>query len=235
LNEAAVKFTGLKNPVGKIIRWHEKDNPVVGVVNDMVMRSPYMPVEPVFFTLSPNPRIHIITIRINPSMPIRSAIAKISPVFKKYSPESPFEYRFTDEAYNSKFLGEEQISHLAAVFGVFAILISCLGLFGLSSFVAEQRTKEIGVRKVLGASVFNIWQLLSKEFVMLVTISLLISAPISFYSMHVWLQDYAYRTALSWWIFAVTGFGALLITLLTVSFQSIKAAMANPVKSLRTE
>jgi ABC-type antimicrobial peptide transport system permease subunit len=235
LNEAAVRFTGLKKPVGKTIRWHGKENPIVGVVKDLVMQSPYMPVEPVFFTLSPNPRIHVITIRIKPAIPVREAIAKISLVFKKYNPGSPFEYRFTDDTYNFKFLGEEQIGHLATVFAIFAIFISCLGLFGLASFVAEQRTKEIGVRKVLGASVISIWQLLSKEFVILITISLLISVPISFYCMHRWLQDYSYRTTLSWWIFAVTGFGALFITLLTVSFQAIRAAVANPVKSLRSE
>ena len=235
LNEAAVKFTGLKNPIGKTIRWHGKENPILAVVKDMVMQSPYMPAEPVFFTLSPNPRIHVITMRINPAISIHEALAKITPVFKKYNPGSTFEYRFTDETYNLKFLGEEQIGHLATVFAIFAIFISCLGLFGLSSFVAEQRTKEIGVRKVLGASVFNLWKLLSEEFVMLAGISLLISIPIAYYCMHAWLQDYIYRTALSWWIFAATGFGALLITLLTVSFQAIRAAVANPVKSLRTE
>jgi putative ABC transport system permease protein len=121
------------------------------------------------------------------------------------------------------------------VFAVLAIFISCLGLFGLASFVAEQRTKEIGVRKVLGASVFDLWQLLSRDFVILVFISLFIATPTVYYFMHNWLQNYQYRTNLSWWIFAATGVGALLITLLTVSFQSIKAAIANPVKSLRTE
>jgi putative ABC transport system permease protein len=235
LNEAAVKFTGLKNPVGKNIRWHGKDNLIVGVVNDMVMQSPYMPAEPVFFTLTPNSRIHVITIKINPSVFIHEAIAAIAPVFKKYNPGSPFEYQFTDDNYNLKFSGEEQIGHLATIFAVFAIFISCLGLFGLSSFIAEQRTKEIGVRKVLGASVFNIWRLLSKEFVILIMISLLISVPVAFYFMNNWLQNYPYRISLSWWIFATTGFGALFITLLTVSFQAVKAAVADPVKSLRTE
>lgn len=235
LNETAVKFMGLKNPVGKNIRWHGKENPIIGVVNDMVMQSPYMPVEPVFFTLSPNQRIHVVTIRIGSSVPVRDALNKMSHVFKKYNPGTPFDYQFTDDSYSRKFLGEEQIGHLATVFSIFAILISCLGLFGLASFVAEQRTKEIGVRKVLGASVINIWQLLSKEFVILIAISLCVAVPVSFYCMNKWLQNYAYRTTLNWWMFAATGAGALFITLLTVSYQAIKAAVANPVKSLRAE
>ncbi|MEP6750245.1 MAG: ABC transporter permease [Bacteroidota bacterium] len=235
LNEAAVRFTGLKSPVGKTIRWHGRENPIIGVVKDMVMESPYMPVEPVFFTLSPNSRIHVITMRINPSSTISNALNKIAPVFKKYNPGVPFEYQFTDETYNRKFTGEEQVGRLASVFAVFAILISCLGMFGLASFIAEQRTKEIGVRKVLGASVLSIWQLLSREFLQLIAISLLISVPIAVYFMNGWLQNYVYRTSLSWWIFAVTGVAALLITLLTVSYQAIKAAVANPVKSLRSE
>ena len=235
LNEAAVKFTGLTNPVGKTIRWHGRENPIVGVVKDMVMQSPYMPVEPVFFTMSQNSRIHVVTMRLNPAVSVSDAVARVTAVFKKYNPASPFEYRFTDDSYNRKFLGEEQIGHLAMVFAVFAIFISCLGLFGLAAFVAEQRTKEIGIRKVLGASVLGIWRLLSSEFLLLVALSMLISVPIAFYCMHHWLQNYVYRTSLSWWIFAATGAGALLITLLTVSYQAIKAARANPVKSLRAE
>ena len=137
--------------------------------------------------------------------------------------------------YAKKFGDEVRISNLAAVFAVLAIFISCLGLFGLASFVAERRTKEIGVRKVLGASVFNLWSLLSKEFVVLVLISFLIAAPVAWYFMQHWLQNYQYRIHLSWWVFAATGIAALMITLLTVSFQSVKAAVANPVNSLRSE
>jgi putative ABC transport system permease protein len=235
LNEAAVKFIGLTNPVGKTIRWHGRQNPIVGIVKDMVMESPYTPVAPVFFTMSQNPRIHVITMRLNPAVSIHAAIAGITIVFKKYNPASAFEYRFTDDNYNRKFLGEEQIGHLAMFFAVFAIFISCLGLFGLAAYVAEQRTKEIGIRKVLGASVLGIWQLLSKEFALLVMLSMLISVPIAYYCMQHWLQNYIYRTSLSWWIFVATGAGALLITLLTVSYQAIKAALANPVKSLKAE
>jgi len=168
-------------------------------------------------------------------MPVRDALAKIQPVFKKYDPASPFEFKFIDDEYAKKFSNEQRIANLASVFAILAIFISCLGLFGLASFVAEQRTKEIGIRKVLGATVFNLWRLLSKEFVALVIISLLTAIPIAYYFMHNWLQNYQYHTELSGWIFVAAGLGAMVITLLTVSFQAIKAAIANPVKSLRTE
>jgi putative ABC transport system permease protein len=162
-------------------------------------------------------------------------LAKMKPVFQKYNPESPFAYQFVDDEYAKKFANEERISSLATFFASLAIFISCLGLFGLASFVAEKRTKEIGVRKVLGASIFIIWRLLSKEFVLLVLVSLVISIPISYYVMSNWLQNYNYRTDIVWWIFAATGLAAVAITLVTVSFQAIKAALANPVKALRSE
>jgi ABC-type antimicrobial peptide transport system permease subunit len=140
-----------------------------------------------------------------------------------------------DDEYEQKFSDEQRVGHLATVFAVLAVFISCLGLFGLASFVAEQRIREIGVRKVLGASLFHLWQLLSTDFVILVIISCGIAIPISGYFLHGWLQQYEYRTPLSWWIFAASGLGALLITLLTVSYQAIRAALMNPVNSLRTE
>jgi len=163
------------------------------------------------------------------------ALPKIEAVFKKLIPAVPFDYQFVDEDYAQKFAAEERIGKLAGFFTILAVFISCLGLFGLSSFIAEQRTKEIGIRKVLGASAFSLWRLLSNEFSALVIISLFIAVPFAYYFMHNWLQDYQYRAPLSWWIFASAGVGALIITLLTVSFQAIKAAIANPVKSLRTE
>ncbi len=156
-------------------------------------------------------------------------------VFKKYNPAAPFEYTFVDDEYGKKFGTETRIGNLALIFAVFAIFISCLGIFGLASFIAEQRTKEIGVRKVLGASVMNLWGLLSKDFVVLVSIAVGIAAPIAWYFLNGWLENYPYRTEISWWIFAVSGVGALVITLLTVSFQSVKVALRNPVKSLRSE
>jgi len=234
LNESAVKLTGLKNPVGEILRFNKQDLTIVGVVKDMVMQSPYTPVLPTIFFLNYK-FVNFITVRINPNMPVQEALSKIEPVFRQYNPGSPFVYQFTDEVYARKFSGEQRVGKLATVFAILAILISSLGLFGLASFVAEQRTKEIAVRKVLGASVFNVWRMLSLEFITLVTISLLAATPIAYYFMYHWLQNYQYRTEIPWWIFLATGAGALIIAIMTVSFQAIKAAIMNPVKSLRSE
>ena len=162
-------------------------------------------------------------------------MSKIESVLKEVVPTALFDYKFVDEEYARKFSQEERIGKLSGIFSILAILISCLGLFGLASFVAEQRTKEIGIRKVMGATVSGIWQMLSKDFVVLVIISCIIAIPIAIYFMGGWLQKYQYRTTISWWIFLVTGIGAMVITLLTVSFQAVKAALMNPVKSLRSE
>jgi ABC-type antimicrobial peptide transport system permease subunit len=174
-------------------------------------------------------------VKINPKVNIESALAAIRNVFKKYDASQPFSYKFVDEEYEKKFRNEQRIGSLASCFSNLAIFISCLGLFGMAMYMAEQRRKEIGIRKVLGASAFSVWRLLSKDFVALVSISLLIAIPVAYYFIHNWLQNYEYRTPISWWIFVTVGIGALIITLLTVSFQAIKAAVANPVKSLRSE
>lgn len=234
LNESAVAFIGLKDPVGKIIRWEKKPYRVIGVVEDLLVQSPYKPVRPSLFHIS-NDQESVFIIRMSPSLSIKEALSKIEAVFKKYDPASPFKADFVDEEFAKKFGNEKRLGELATFFAILAIFISCLGLFGLASFVAEQRTKEIGIRKVLGASVVNVWKMLSKDFVVLVIISCFIAIPIAFYYMNQWLQKYDYRTSVSWWLFAVAALGALIITLLTVSFQAIRAAMANPVKSLRTE
>jgi putative ABC transport system permease protein len=235
LNEAAVQFMGLKNPVGEIIDWNGQQLQVIGVVKNMIMRSPYDPVRPILYFLGSNTGGGCMIMKLNPNKPAGESLAKIETVFKKFNPEQPFEYQFVDEAYAGKFSNEQRVGKLAGSFALLAILISCLGIFGLASFVAEQRTKEIGVRKVLGASVFNCWKLLSKDFLWLVCISLLIATPLGWYFMNGWLQNFEYRAPVSWWVFAIAGFSALIITLVTVSFQSIKAAMMNPVKSLRSE
>ena len=198
------------------------------------MQSPYEPVQPTVFLVNPD-WVGIIIVRIKPTLAMHDALAKIETVFKKYNPGAPFDYKFADDEYAQKFSNEERIGNLSTFFAVLAIFISCLGLFGLASFVAEQRTKEIGIRKVLGASVFNVWKLLSKDFVVLVIISCFIAVPIARYYLYHWLQKYEYHTEISWWVFAIACIGASVITLLTVSFQAIKAAIANPVKSLRTE
>jgi len=234
LNETAVKYIGLKNPVGEIIKWDGVPYKIIGIIKDMVVESPYAPVRPMLFHLSKY-QGSVMIARINPAASAGEALSKMETIFKKYNPAQPFEYQFVDEEYAKKFGNEQRVGKLASVFAILAILISCLGLFGMASFVAEQRIKEIGVRKVLGASVFNLWSLLSKDFVLLVLLSCAIAIPTAYYFLHQWLQSYQYRTEISWWIFVAAGISALIITLLTVSFQAIKAAVANPVKSLRTE
>ena len=234
LNETAAKRMGLTRPIGEIVRWDGKPHQIVGVVKDMVMESPYQPIQPCLFVLDYE-WDNFITVRLKPGLPARDALAQTEAVFKKYNPNAPFDYKFVDQEYARKFADEERVGKLASVFAVLAIFISCLGLFGLAMFTAEQRTKEIGIRKVLGASVGNLWSLLSKDFVYLVGIAFVIATPIAYYFLSGWLQKYAYRTEMSWWIFGLAGAGALVITLLTVSFQSIKAALMNPVKSLRSE
>lgn len=240
INEAAARFMKMDHPVGEIITWKNDKAlytyTVLGVIKDAVMESPYKPVGPtLFFIKSLNGGVSCLNIRVKPGVMMSKALPEIEAAFKRIIPAVPFEYKFADEEYAKKFAAEEYVANLATFSGILAVFISCLGLFGLASFVAEQRTKEIGIRKVLGASVFNLWRLLSKEFVSLVIISFVIAAPVAYYFMNGWLQDYQYRTNLSWWIFGSAGIGALIITLLTISMQSIKTAVANPVKSLRAE
>ncbi len=236
LNEAAVKYMGLKNPVGQTLNFgrDHTNHLIIGVIKDMVMESPYEPAKQTIFYIGKYD-FDAVTIRINPQMSAHDAISKIAAVCKKYAPSVPFAYSFVDDDYAKKFATEERIGKLASSFAGLAIFISCLGLFGMASFMAEQRVKEIGVRKVLGATVFGLWRLMSKDFVALIVIALFIAIPIAFYLMHDWLQKYTYHSELSWWVFAATSGGAILITLLTVSYQSIRAALANPVKSLRSE
>ncbi len=236
LNESAAKIISPNKDtsVGKFINWNGKKYQVVGVIKDMVMRSPYEPVLPSVFLLDYD-WANVVTVKLKTAMSTSEALSKVETVFRKHNPGSPFDYKFIDQEFGKKFAAEERVGKLASFFAVLAIFISCLGLFGLASFVAEQRTKEIGIRKVLGASVSNLWTLLSRDFVLLVLISCVIAIPIAYYFLNEWLQKYEYRTEVSWWIFAVSGFGALAITLLTVSFQAIRAALMNPIKSLKSE
>ncbi len=234
LNEAAVNFMGLKNPVGETVTWWDRPLTIVGVIDNMVMNSPYDEPKPTIFNLATDEQA-ITLAKINPSFNAKDALAKIETVYKKFEKDQPFEFNFADEEYAKKFTSEVRVSKLAGFFAILAIVISCLGLFGLASFVAAQRIKEIGVRKVLGASVFSVWNLLSRDFVVLVLISFCIAVPVAWYAMNTWLQGYNYRISIGWEIFAVAGLLAIVIALVTVSFQAIKAAIANPVKSLRTE
>ncbi|CAG5069665.1 hypothetical protein DYBT9623_02401 [Dyadobacter sp. CECT 9623] len=234
LNEAAVKLTGIKDIVGKTIRYNKKPMQVVGVIKDMVMQSPYEPAVPTIFMLNYE-WASLINVKLLPGKPADQALKKVKAVFRKHDQDSPFAFKFADDEYDAKFRAEERIGKLARVFAVLAIIISCLGLFGLAAYTAEQRTKEIGIRKALGASVAQMWAMLSKEFIYLVLISCVLASPIALYFLSDWLKRYEYHIELSWFVFAISAFTAILITLLTVSFQAIKAALTNPVKSLRSE
>lgn len=240
VNEAAVKYMRMTDPIGQPftdlteLGAHKWTRTIVGVVKDIVARSPYEDVAPAFYV--PNAREeNMMHIRIDPKVSASEAMPKIIAAAESAAPDVALEYTFADEVYGQKFNQDERVGKLSSIFSVIAIFISCLGLFGLSSFIAQQRTKEIGIRKVMGASVSNLWQMLSKDFVLLVIIACVVAIPIGWYMMSSWLEKFQYRTEISWWTFVLTCLGAVAITLLTVSYQSIKAALMNPVKSLRSE
>jgi putative ABC transport system permease protein len=233
LNEAAVALIGIKNIIGETISFNGHDFHVIGVAKDMISNSPYDRIDPTAFLGSGYH--NVITLRIRPGAPVHTALASIEPIFKRHNPSSPFLYHFVDDVYSAKFEAEERVGNLATVFATLAICISCLGLFGLAAFMAEQRIKEIGVRKVLGAGVVALWALLSKDFLKLTVLSILLAVPLAWYGMNQWLRGYQYRATLSVWIFVAAGIGIIGITLLTVSYQSLRAALMNPVRSLRSE
>jgi len=238
INESAAKDLGVDNPVGETLIWNRNGEryryTILGVVKDMVKGSPFEPTFPSMLFLSNRP-LEFLYIRINPEVSTHEALPKIQKAFTELIPAVPFDYTFADENYNAKFKGEERIGTLGTIFSVLAIVISCLGLFGLASFVAEQRTKEIGVRKILGASILNLWTMLSWEFVMLVTISCMIAIPLAYTLMSNWLQQYEYRAPIGWEVFAIAATLSMAITLITVSYQAIKSAVVNPAHSLRSE
>ncbi|HEA30671.1 MAG TPA: ABC transporter permease [Leeuwenhoekiella sp.] len=237
LNEAAVKLAGFKDPIGKKIYTFGSDKTpisytVIGVVKNFNFESLRQQVGPLSFSLGANDWVSAYRFS---TTDVGALINTIEGKYKAASPEMPFKYEFLDEAFDTMYRQEQRVGKVALTFAFLAIVIACLGLFGLATYIAEQRTKEIGIRKVLGASVSSIVSMLSKDFIKLVLIAFIIAIPIAFWTMHEWLQEFAYRINISWWIFLATGGTALLIALLTVSFQAIKAAIANPVKSLRTE
>jgi len=238
LNEAAVKRMRFKEPINQIITWSLSNAPnhlrVIGVVKDALTNAPFSAAEPTIFIFQPGWTFNIMY-RLSPEVSTQAALAKLKPVFNKYNPDYPYEYHFIDEDYAAKFDLEMLIGRLAGIFAALAVFISCLGLFGLAAYVAEQRTKEIGIRKVLGASVPQVWLLLSKDFIILVIISCVIASPLAFYFLHTWLQNYYYRIRIGPGVFILSAIMAIAITVITISFQAIKAALANPVKSLRTE
>ncbi|MFD0750978.1 ABC transporter permease [Mucilaginibacter calamicampi] len=235
INESAARFLGFKDAIGKKLKWDGKTYTIIGVVNDIMQESPFYPVRPSVYHLGNYDNMTNLIVKLNPQKSVAQQLLLIEQVWKKYTSGISLRYKFVDDQFEGKFKAEERIGKLALYFAVLAIFISCLGLFGMASFVAEQRTKEIGIRKVLGAGVGNVWRLLSSEFFALVLISCFIATPIAWYYLQNWLIKYDYRISISWEVFAAAAIIALVITVLTVSFQAIKAALANPIKSLRSE
>jgi ABC-type antimicrobial peptide transport system permease subunit len=234
LNRAAAEYVGLERAVGETMRWGGEAFEIIGVVDNMVVTSPYAEPSPSIFVANRYEQ-NIVMFRLNPEKAASESLAKIESVYKRYSPENSFDYEFTDAAYARKFGNEERVGTLATTLACLAVFISCLGIFGLSSFTAEQRTKEIGVRKVLGATTYDLWQMMSKDFVILVMISCVVAVPIAYTVLNSWLENFKYRMPVPLWtFFAATG-ATLLITLLTISWHTLNAAGSNPVKSLRTE
>jgi putative ABC transport system permease protein len=235
INESALKVIKFKDPLGRVIKDNGVEWHIVGVIKDFILTSPYEPTRPMLISGPKTKWLNIMLIKLNSANTTAANLKKAETIFKKYNREYPFEYRFVDEEYSRKFEEEKRIGTLAGVFAGLTIFISCLGLFGLAAYMAENRVKEIGVRKVLGASVAGITTLLSTDFLKLVFVSFLLAAPTAWWAMHNWLQDYTYHVEIQWWIFLLAGILTVLIAIITVSYQAIKAAIANPVKSLRSE
>jgi ABC-type antimicrobial peptide transport system permease subunit len=235
INESSLKLMKFKNPIGQIVSDNGKDWHVIGVVKDFIMRSPYSPHKPLIIAGPKSGWFNTVHIKMDDARPVSQNLKDMELIFRKFNPEYPFEHKFVDQEYAQKFEDESKIGTMAGVFAALTIFISCMGLFALAAHTAENRTKEIGIRKVLGASVMGIVRLLSKDFILLIFIAILIATPLAWWTLHSWLEDYEYRIEISWGIFGGAGILALVIAMLTIGFQAIKAAVANPVKSLRTE
>jgi hypothetical protein len=233
-NEAAIKRMRIKEPLNQVINWQGKELRIAGVVKDALMVSPFAPAEPTMFLRKPGPQ-SVLLYRLSPTIKTSDALEQLTPIFNKYNPAYPYSYEFADASYANKFNLEVLIGKLAGLFAGLAIFISCLGLFGLAAYIAEQRTKEIGIRKVLGASLSQLCLMLTKDFILLVLISCLIASPLALYFLQNWLQQYSYRITIGPGVFLMAAGTAITITVITVSFQAIKAALANPVKSLHSE
>jgi ABC-type antimicrobial peptide transport system permease subunit len=234
INEAAAKILGFRDPLGETIfddptTWH-----IVGVIKDFIIESPYEPIRPVIFK-GPKSGRNVLNIRISSAHTQSQFLASAEKIFKQFNPAYPFDYHFMDDEYARKFSQEQLTGKLAAVFAALTIFISCLGMFGLATYMAETRIREIGIRKVLGASVANITAMLSVDFVKLVLTAILIGAPIAYWAMKDWLDKYNYHIQIGWGVFLIAGAAAIMIALISVGYQSIRAAVANPVKSLRAE
>ncbi|HET6769981.1 MAG TPA: FtsX-like permease family protein, partial [Chitinophagaceae bacterium] len=234
INEAAVKAMQLKNPVGTQLRYGTSKYTVIGVTNNVIMESPFKAVDPLLVYFDPN-NSNSINIRLKPSVKPQDALKPIETVFKNYNPAFPFDYKFVDEEFGRKFLTENLISRITNIFAGLAIFICCIGLAGLASFTIEKRVKEIGIRKVLGATLAQLLTLISKDFLKLVLIAFVIATPLAWWFMNNWLEKYPYRINISIWLFGAVGMLILLLALVVVCLNIMKAAITNPVKSLRTE
>ncbi|MEM8907435.1 MAG: ABC transporter permease [Bacteroidota bacterium] len=235
INEAAAKAMGFEQPVGEVVSLSERDHyTIIGVVKNMVSESPYQPIRPHYYGILDDPGVFVYA-KLNPAISASKAIDQIEDVFKTHMPEEQITVTFVNDTFNEKFSAERRVATLSGLFALLAIFISCLGLFGLAAYIAERRNKEIGIRKILGASVINLWGMLSKEFLLLVSLACLIAIPLAYHVLQGWLESYFYRTNISWWIFVLAACGALLLTLLTVSVQAIRAATTNPIRSLKQE
>jgi putative ABC transport system permease protein len=235
LNESAAKAMHFKDAIGQEIKDDDVAFHVVGVIKDFIIESPYTPITPMVIVGAKQSWFNVLNVRFNNKNSTESNLKKMEAIFRRYNPQYPFEYQLVDEEYTRKFDESRKIGTLAGLFAVLTIFISCLGLFGLATYMAENRVKEIGVRKVLGASVAGITTLLSKDFLKLVLVSFVVASPIAWFAMYKWLQSYPYRVAINWWVFALAAALSLLIALFTVSFQAIRAGLANPARSLRSE
>lgn len=235
INESAMKAMNLKDPIGKEILDGDEKFHVVGVFRDFIIQSPFYPTKPMLIEGAGPNWFNTIHFKLSNSGSVADNIRKAEGIFKKYNPNYPFEFKFIDAEYDAKFTGEKRVATLSWLFSFLTIFISCLGLFGLATYMTATRTKEIGVRKVLGASVTSISGMLSKDFLKLVLISVFIGCPIAWWAMNNWLDNYPYRTSIEWWLCLLTAGIAMLIAVATVSYQAIRAALSNPVKSLRSE
>lgn len=234
LNESALKLIGYKEPIGKTMKLGDQDLTIIGVTKNVLMQNPFSHVKPGVILFNGG-NVNAILIRLKDQADLSKAIAAMQPVVNKYNPSLPFEYRFADEEFGKKFRIANQVAKLAGIFACLGIFISCLGLFGLAIFMAERRSKEVTIRKILGATVTNLWLLLSGEFVWLVAIACILASPITFWVMTKWLQTYEYHIEIQWWIIPAAAMAAILIALFTVSFQAINTASLNPAKTLRSE
>ena len=233
LNEAAVATMHLKNPVGTIVKLFDENREIIGVTKNFHFESLHENVKPLFFTLSPRD-VKYVMAKVQAGKE-KETITQLEQFYKKFNPGFTLDYKFLDAQYQAQYVAEQRVAILSRYFAGIAILISCLGLFGLAAFTAEKRRREIGVRKVLGATISQIVLLLSKDFIHLVIIAIVIAFPAALWATNKWMQGFAYKTDIGWWLYALPAALAILIALITVSFQAIKAAIANPVKSLRTE